>query len=264
MLRFPLIALLLLSIVSTNSVVRAADGPPSPAPAAVAKAPAVAAAPIAPVWQAKLPTFDDYAYEQKVEALIATFEQSTGKKLVPGEKKKVGLKVYTDSGAGMATPLPLVRGVIRALVKRGFANTDIFLVGLNQLRLRMTGYLPSLVTGETPFKGNLIYVLESGRFYDPAWFYDSPLPQRFDPIFAESQTKDFANNSSKDEDRKSFLATPLFFDADFWINLPVYTDHPILGINGALVNATLWNASNTARFFRSPANAPAAVATNIA
>jgi hypothetical protein len=131
---------------------------------------------------------------------------------------------------------------------------------LNALRLRMTGYLPSLVSGQTPFAGNPVYVLESGRYYDPIWFYDSPLPQRFDPIFAAQQTKGVPNTSTRDEDRKSFLATPLFLDADFWINLPVYTDHPTLGINGALVNATLWNASNTARFFRSPGNAPAAVA----
>jgi hypothetical protein len=160
----------------------------------------------------------------------------------------------------MATPIPLVKAVITALEKRGFEKQDIFLVGLNQLRLRMTGYLPSLVTGTTPFPGHPVYVLESGRYYDPVWFYDSPLPQRFDPIFAEQQTKDYSNTSTKDEDRKSFLATPLFLDSDFWINLPVYTDHTMLGVNGALVNATLWNASNTARFFRSPANAPAAVA----
>jgi hypothetical protein len=93
------------------------------------------------------------------------------------------------------------------------------------------------------------------------WFYDSPLPQRFDPIFMPSRRRRACpTTSTVDEDRKSFLATPLFLDADFWINLPVYTDHPMLGVNGALVNATLWNASNTARFFRSPANAPAAVA----
>jgi len=213
-----------------------------------------------PVYQARLADFGEAAYAQQVEKLISTYETATGRKLVPGAKKKVGLKVYTDSGPGMATPVPLVKGVIAALERRGFDSKDIFLVGLNALRLRMTGYLPSLSSGRTPFKDHPVYVLESNRYYDPVWFYDSPLPQRFDPIFAEKQTQDSPNSSTKDEDRKSFLATPLFLDADFWINLPVYTDHPTLGINGALVNATLWNASNTARFFRSPANAPAAVA----
>lgn len=215
---------------------------------------------IQPVFQVRLPDFGEAAYEQEVEKIIAAFEAATGRKLVPGAKKKVGLKIYTDSGPGMATPIPLVKGVIAALERRGFESKNIFLVGLNALRLRMTRYLPSLSSAQTPFKDHPVYVLESNRYYDPVWFYDSPLPQRFDPIFAEKQTADSSNTSTKDEDRKSFLATPLFLDADFWINLPVYTDHPTLGINGALVNATLWNASNTARFFRSPANAPAAVA----
>jgi hypothetical protein len=223
-----------------------------------------AKAPPQPVWQARLPDFSEESYAREVEKMFERFEAATGHKLVPGEKKKVGLKIYTDSGPGMATPVPLVKAVIASLERRGFRHDNIFLVGLNALRLRMTGYLPSLVSGETPFNGNPVYVLESGRYYDPVWFYDSPLPQRFEPIFtqqeADRQTKGVPNTSTKDEDRKSFLATPLFLDADFWINLPVYTDHPTLGVNGALVNATLWNASNTARFFRSPANAPAAVA----
>jgi len=248
-MRFPAIPLICAALLAAVTALHAAN------PTAAAKAPQ-----LEPVWQASLPQFDEATYARQVEALMATFEKSSGKKLVPGVKHKVGLKIYADSGPGMATPVPLVKAVIAALVRRGFENKDIFLVGLNSLRLRMTGYLPSLVSGMTPFNGNPVYVLESGRFYDPVWFYDSPLPQRFDPIFAEKQTEGVSNTSSKDEDRKSFLATPLFLDADFWINLPVYTDHPTLGVNGALVNATLWNASNTARFFRSPANAPAAVA----
>lgn len=232
-----------------------------PAFAADTTAPTKAAKqPSAPILEARLSGFDDATYERIVEDMVSTFEQQSGRKLVPGPKKKVGLKIYADSGPGLATPLGMVKGMVAALRKRGFSNQDIFLVGLNALRLRMTGYLPSLVSGETPFAGNPVYVLESGRYYDPVWFYDSPLPQRFDPIFAEQQTKGVSAESTKDQDRKSFLATPLFLDADFWINMPVYTDHPTLGINGALVNATLWNASNTARFFRSPANAPAAVA----
>jgi hypothetical protein len=213
-----------------------------------------------PVWQARLGDFSDHDYDVEVEKLISSYEKATGHLLVPGAKKKVGLKIYSDSGPGMATPTGLVKAVIASLTRRGYQNKDIFLVGLNQLRLRMTGYLPSLVTGETAFKGNPVYVLESDRYYDPGWFYESNLPERFDPIFAAHQTEGVPNNSTKVEDRKSFLATPLFLDADFWINLPVYTDHQVLGVNGALVNATLWNASNTARFFRSPATAPAAVA----
>ena len=230
------------------------------APAAKA-APATPAAPVVrPVWETTLQNFDSAIYDREVEKLITQFEGTTGKRVVPGPKKRVGLKIYTDSGEGLATPKALTLAVIAALERRGFEASNIFLVGLNQFRLRMTGYLPSLVDGDTPFKGHPLYVLESGRYYDTGWYYTSPLPATFDPAVAEAQTKDASSSSTLEEDRKSFLATPLFLDADFWINLPVYTDHPVLGVNGALVNATLWNASNTARFFRSNSSAPAAVA----
>ena len=215
------------------------------------------------IWEHRLTDFSDSDYRFAVEQLFQDFERTTGHKLVPGAKKKVGLKIYADSGPGLATPFGLVRALITALEKRGFEHQNIFLVGLNPLRLRLTGFLPSLATGAVPFPGHPVYVLESGKFYDPAWFYDSPLPSRFDPVTNDRAVEAAAGGKSTtttEEDRKSFLATPLFLDADFWINLPVYTDHPVLGINGALVNATLWNASNTFRFFKSPATAPAAVA----
>jgi hypothetical protein len=223
---------------------------------------AVWAAPaVSPViWEAKMGDFSDTTYLAQVEKLIAGFEASLGQRLVPGAKGKVGLKIYADSGPGLATPLGLTKAVIAALERRGYKKDKIFLVGLNGQRLRFTGYLPSLVTGKSPFEGHPVYVLESERYFDPLWFYDSPLPSRFDPILAQKSVENFDPETTLEQDRKSFLATPLFVDADFWINLPVYTDHAVLGVNGALVNATLWNASNTARFFRSPASAPAAVA----
>jgi len=256
-MRFVKIALFLTTLLGT--ALSAVAQIPTPTPGQVPAKKAVPAL-SEPVWEARLPSFSEAAYATEVEELFTVWEKSGGRKLVPGAKGRVGLKIYTDSGPGMATPIPLVKAVIAALERRGFKHENIFLVGLNQLRLRMTGYLPSFITGANALEGTPIYVLESGRYYDPVWFYDSPLPSRFDPIFMESQTKGVPNSSSVEEDRKSFLATPLFLEADFWINLPVYTDHPMLGVNGALVNATLWNASNTARFFRSPANAPAAVA----
>lgn len=212
------------------------------------------------IWEADIGGFSDASYAGQVEKLIERFEASVGHRLVPGAKGRVGLKIYADSGPGLATPLGLTKAVIAALERRGYAKDRIFLVGLNQQRLRFSGYLPSLVTGKSAFDGHPVYVLESERYFDPVWFYDSPLPSRFDPILAEKSVEGFDAETSLEQDRKSFLATPLFIDADFWINLPVYTDHAVLGVNGALVNATLWNASNTARFFRSPASAPAAVA----
>jgi hypothetical protein len=215
------------------------------------------------VWEHGLADFSDAGYRHAVEQLLQEYESTAARPLVPGPKKKVGIKIYADSGPGLATPFGLVRAVIAAMEKRGFAKENIFLVGLNPLRLRLTGFLPSYSTGVAPFPGHPVFVLESGKFYDPAWFYDSPLPSRFDPIMNEQAAKTAAGGKAEttvEEDRKSFLATPLFLEADFWINLPVYTDHPVLGVNGALVNATLWNASNTFRFFKSPATAPAAVA----
>ncbi len=229
------------------------------APAAAKPVPA----PRLPVWEMNLPDFSEAAYRYAVEQVLQEFERVSGRELRPGPKRKVGLKIYTDSGPGLATPFPLVRAVIASLEKRGYGRENIFLVGLNPLRLRLTGFLPSFATGEAPFPEHPVFVLESGKFYDPVWFYDSPLPARFDPVTNDRDVEVAAGGKASttiEEDRKSFLATPLFVDADFWINLPVYTDHPVLGVNGALVNATLWNASNTFRFFKSPATAPAAVA----
>jgi len=237
-----------------------AAGAASAAPAA-AEAGAVAAPPAPIVWEAQLKDFSDATYAAAVERLFADFEATNGaNSMRPGPRGSVGLKIYTDSGAGLSTPPALVHAVIDALVRRGFAPQKIFLVGLNQSRLRETGYLPALSKGGSSFAVHPVFVLESGRFYDTQWFYDSPLPARFAPGVLEQQAAPESEARGTGADRKSFLATPLFLEADFWINLPVYSDHPVLGINGALVNATLWNASNTQRFFRSPANAPAAVA----
>jgi hypothetical protein len=208
------------------------------------------------IWEAGLDDFSVDQYDRAVEAVLAAFEQSTGRMLVPGNKGKAGLKVYSESGPGISTPRKLVRAVLVALQRRGFGREQLFIAGLNDGRLRSAGFLPPLSIGGNTFFGIPVYALDSGKYYDPLWFYDSPLPSTINSLL----TDDEPAREASDYERKSFLAVPLLLDVDFWINLPSYTDHPVLGINGALVNATLWNASNTMRFFRSPASAPAAVA----
>jgi len=219
-----------------------------------------------PLWECNVPTFGDQDYRQAVELLFSQWEMRSKKPLQPGDKGRVGLKIYTSSGPGLATPRGLVIAVIKALESRGYTADDIFLLDLNEAWIRESGFLPPLSARRDDFMGHEVCTINSGIMFDPLWFYDSPVPPREHHLPGITpMVQEFVNSSSsKDkklpDDRKSYIASPLVKDVDFWINLPVVTDHELLGLNGALVNATLWNASNTLRFFHSPANAPVAVA----
>ena len=211
------------------------------------------------VWEWRFPDPAARDYSTGVERLLADFEETRGHALEPGATGRVGLKVYTQSGPGLATPRELVRALVASLERRGFQREDIFLVDQSRYRLLQAGFLDR--AGANDFEGSPVYVLETGAHYDGDWHYESPLPPRTD--FRRMMLPGLGI-SGEDEafgvDRLSYLPFPLMHEVDFWINLPRYTDHPTLGVNGALVNATLLNASNTGRFLNSRATGPAAAA----
>ena len=221
---------------------------------------------IDPVWELKLRGFDLRSYSEAINRLFEDWESKTGESLEPGVKQKVGLKIYTASGPGLSTSRNLVRAVIGALVDRGYSPSDIFLIDVNKEWLRACGYLPPLSEGGVTFLGHEVKVINSGEFFDEIWYYDSPVPPRehylpgITPMVQEFVEDDPSTKERLPEDRKSFIPAPLIQDVDFWINIPAVSDHEVLELNGALVNATLWNASNTLRFFHSPSNAPVAIA----
>lgn len=218
-----------------------------------------------PVWEYALSDFELRSYKKGVDRLFLAFEEKNGA-IKPGEKHQVGLKVYTAAGPGLSTSKNLVRAVIGSLVDRGYAPHDIFLIDINKEWLRACGYLPPLSEGGDTFYGHEVKVVNSGDFFDDIWYYDSPVPPRehylpgITPMVQEFVEPDPDAKAKLPDDRKSFLPAPLISDVDFWINLPAVSDHEVLELNGALVNATLWNASNTLRFFHSPSNAPVAIA----
>ncbi len=212
------------------------------------------------VWEYKLGEFSQERYANGVEALFRSFEEKTGKHLVPGEKRRAGIKLYTNSGSGIASPPALVKAVLRALKRRGFTNDELFLLDLNESLLRSSGFLPPLSRREKGdfFEGVPVYVLDSKQFFDPVWFYDSPLPKFHGSLFTDGIDSNLEYLARADENRKSFLPKILLTEVDFWINIPMVLDHPAVGIAGAIVNASLWNMSNRDRFFTSPSNAPIA------
>ncbi len=220
------------------------------------------------VWSYEVDEFNRDQYRTAVHTLVEAFEKERGFPIAPGAKGKVGLKVYTNSGAGIATPLPLVDAVIDLLVERGYTRTQVFITDLNAVNLRESGYLPKVSSGDYTYNGVPVLVLDSGAFYDPIWYYDNPLPSssmksRRDIFEGGSPAFEEIEERTTPEDRKSYLPTPLLLEVDFWINLPMVLDHPALGVSGALTNPTLWSVSNNRRFFLNRASAPAA-ATEIA
>src|SRR5208283_1869250 len=91
-------AALALVVVGRVELGPARGAEPSPAKAAPA-----------PVLESPLGSFSEKEYTAAAEALFTRFEQLTGRRLGPGPKGKVGLKIYSDSGPGLATPIPLVK-----------------------------------------------------------------------------------------------------------------------------------------------------------
>lgn len=213
------------------------------------------------VFEYRLSSFDLEGYTPAIEGLLSEFESRLERPIRKGERGRVGLKVYSDSGPGLSTPEPMVEAVVQSLLKRGYERRDIFIIGMNTSKLRESGFLPPLSHRSSLFNHVFVRSLDTGKFYHEKWFYDSPLPAQSRAYWVNLEAENpFPNESDDALARKSFLPIPLLHEVDFWINLPSYSDHPVLGVNGALMNATLWNASNTTRFLNSPATAPVAVA----
>ncbi len=210
------------------------------------------------IFQSRLMDFDARNYNASVSALFRAYEKQSGKKIVRGQKGRAGLKIYTNSGAGLATPKALIDAVITQLERRGYKAQDITIVDMSSRKMRACGILPKLseVQKGAPdtYNGVQVADIESGKFFDKRWFYDNPLTPK--DVKASRTFKEIYNP----ELRKSYLPVPLFLSVDFWINLPVITDMEGLGVCAALGNMSIWNMSNNERFLKEPANASMAAA----
>ncbi len=207
---------------------------------------------------AQMPDFSEKSYQTTVEGMMADYEKKLSKKLAPGTLRRAGIKINTNT-RGLSTPPALVKAVITALEARGFKPAELFILDQSEDALHNAGFLPlNTPEGEGMFDGVQVIALERGRYYSLKWSYDSNLSAP-DAREQASDRKIFEWSISPNP-RQSLLPVPLLLAVDFWINLPVGMDDAGLGVSGALVDATLYNASNTRRFFDSPQTGAKAVA----
>lgn len=204
------------------------------------------------IFEYELENFSFNQYHQAVNELFAIYENKLCKKIVPGTKRRVGLKVYTSSGAGLSTPKALVAAVINQLEARGFTKNEIFIIDEDSYNLRLSGFLPPLSHLSDTFEGVKVHSFDENNQWDEDWHYISSLPSR--------QAFSRLSGVLEENKTKSFLPVTLITDTDFWINLPVITSHEFTGVSGALTNATIFNIDNNKRFLNSPIHAAIAIA----
>lgn len=252
--------LVFIALCAASACFGAGEAPVAPAGGSAARASGEAPSASAPdfVLQTRLNSFDVKNYNAAVSAMFSAFEKNSGKSLKRGSKGRVGLKIYTNSGAGLATPKNLIDAVVRQLQRRGYAAEDITIVDMSARKMRACGLLPKLSEVQKGVKnayGDVnVADVESGRFFDKRWYYDNPLTPK------NVRTSRSYTEIYDPEVRKSYLPIPLFLTVDYWINLPVITDMEGLGVCAAIGNMSLWNMSNNERFLKEPANASMAAA----
>ncbi len=217
-------------------------------------------APLGVVWEVEIE--ETGGYEHAVSVLLDCFEEVTNTRIVPGNRGKVGLKLNSRSGRGLTTPLSLIRGFITALESRGFSSNSILIIDNSRHALHQAGVLSFSSCEADTFEGCPVLTLDSEQYFNEDWFYDSPLPpvRKEDPMLFFRPQNDHRSLNKGDRQRKSFLPMPLIEEVDFWINLATAVDDPVLGIDGAMASATLWNVGNSQRFLANDATASAALA----
>lgn len=197
-----------------------------------------------------LEDFRDTGYGRATETVLAAFESRTATRLAPGARGKVAIKVATRPGPGLSTPKPLVRAVAEALRRRGFAEGAVVLCDADAAGLRRSGFLPANPREPARFGDLPVRAWDRearGWADEAAWGFSNPVPPPPGSGLPEWN-----------DPRTSLLPRPLGEEVDFWIHLPVLTDSPELGVHGAIADASLGNATNTARFAGNPRNAAVA------
>ncbi len=208
---------------------------------------AAATDPKALLIEQRLAGFTDADYGAAIERSLDEFERRTGRRLSPATAARCGLKVSSESGAGLSTPKPLVRAVSASLVRRGFKKDRLILCDTRDLALRQAGFLPTVADGAEDFEGSPVIAWEK---LAPAWAAE-------DRLRYENQVLPRPGSAAVawGDPRVSVLPKTLFDEVDFWINLPVLSDGKALGVHGAIAAASLGNMANAERFMENPFNA---------